>query len=67
MLLNEGNPGNTIVIDNWSSTVYIAVSSPCGEYTHRSAADSTAFNANFIHQVAYISQSVHVMITIEGP
>ena len=31
------------------------------------AANSTTDNANFIHQVAHMSQSIEVTITIEGP
>ena len=30
------------------------------------AANSVTNNANFIHQVAYMSQPINVMITIEG-
>ena len=31
------------------------------------AVNSTIDDANFVHQVAYMSQSIEVMITIEGP
>ena len=35
-------------------------------HTHY-AVNSRTDNANFIHQVPYMSQSIEVMITIEGP
>ena len=46
----------------------IAISSPWGECMPKSAADSTTFNDNFVHQVVYImSQSIQIMITLKGP
>ena len=45
----------------------ITISSPWEECMWTSAVESKTFNANFVHKVAYISQSIQVMITFEGP